>query len=72
MINQSFKVEDFEYEATYEFFLMSENNWLCKRWGKELEMTQKDVESHYNYFTSHWQDFDVTLLELAQDSSPVA
>jgi hypothetical protein len=62
MITQSFKVKDFEYEATYEFFLMSENSWLCKRWGGELEMTQKDVESHYKYFTSLFQDYDVTLL----------
>ena len=69
MINQSFVVKDFEYEATYEFHLISENNWLCKRWGKELEMTQKDVESHYRYFTSNWNDYDVTLLELAQDAS---
>ncbi len=69
MITQSFKVKDFENEETYEFHLIVENNWLCKRWGKELEMTQKDVESHYNYFTSHWQDYDVTLLEPAQDAS---
>lgn len=67
MITQSFKVKDFEYEATYEFYLITENNWLCKRWGKELEMSQKDVESHYNYFTSLFQDYDVTLLEPAQD-----
>jgi hypothetical protein len=62
MITQSFVVKDFEYGENYEFHLIVENNWLCKRWGKELEMTQKDVESHYDYFTSLWQDYDVTLL----------
>ena len=72
MINQSFKVKDFENEETYEFFLMSENNWLIKRWGEELEMTQKDVESHYKYFTSLWQDYDVTLLEPAQSAPPAS
>ena len=63
MINQSFKVKDFENEETYEFHLISENNWLIKRWGEELEMTQKDVESHYNYFMSLWQDYDVILAQ---------
>ena len=69
MITQSFKVKDFENEETYEFYLIVENNWLCKRWGKELEMNQKDVDSHYNYFTSLFQDYDVTLIEPAQDAS---
>ena len=62
MINQSFKVKDFYDGETYGYFLMSENNWLCKRWGEELEMNQKDVESNYRYFTSLWVDYDVTLL----------
>jgi hypothetical protein len=62
MINQSFKVKDFENKETYEFHLISENNWLNKVCGKVLEITQKDVESHYKYFTSHFQDYDVTLL----------
>ena len=65
MINQSFVVKDFENGETYGFHLISENNWIIKRWGEELEMTQKEVESNYRYFTSLWQDYDVTLLELA-------
>jgi hypothetical protein len=72
MITQSFKVKDFENEETYEFHLIVENNWLIKRWGEELEMTQKDVESHYNYFMSLWQDYDVTLLEPAQNTPPAS
>ena len=62
MINQSFKVKDFKNGETYGFHLISKNTWIIKRWGDVLEITQKDVESHYNYFTSHWQDYDVTLL----------
>lgn len=65
MINQSFVVKDFENGETYGFHLISENNWIIKRWGEELEMTQKEVESNYRYFTSLWVDYDVTLLELA-------
>jgi len=66
MINQSFVVKDFENEETYEFYLISENNWLGKRGDKEVKLEQQDVEGHYDYFTSHWQDYDVTLLEPAQ------
>ena len=72
MITQSFKVKDFEYKATYEFHLIGENNWSIKRWGEEFEMTQEEVQIHYNYFTSLWQDYDVTLLEPAQSTPPAS
>jgi len=62
MINQSFVVKDFEYEATYEFHLISENNWLGKIGDKEVKLEQQDVEGHYKYFTSLFQDYDVTPL----------
>ena len=62
MIDQSFKVKDFENEETYEFLFISENNWLGKRGDKEVKLEQQDVEGHYDYFTSLFQDYDVTLL----------
>jgi hypothetical protein len=62
MITQSFKVKDFENEETYEFHLISENNWLGKIGDKEVKLEQQDVEGHYDYFTSLWQDYGVTPL----------
>ncbi len=72
MINQSFVVKDFRNEETYEFLFISENNWSIKRWGEEFEMTQEEVQIHYNYFTSLWRDYDVTLLESAQNTPPTS
>lgn len=63
MINQSFVVKDFENKETYEFLFISENNWSIKRWGEEFEMTQEEVQIHYDYFTSLWQDYDVILFD---------
>ena len=72
MITQSFKVKDFENEETYEFLFISENNWLNKRGDKEFEMSQRAIDGQYNYFTSLWQDYDVTLLEPAQNTPPAS
>ena len=62
MIDQSFKVKDFENEETYEFLFISENNWLAKRGDKEVKLEQQDVERYYDNFTSHFQDYDVSLI----------
>lgn len=72
MINQSFKVKDFKNGETYEFLFISENNWLNKRGDEEFEMSQRAIDGQYNYFTSLWQDYDVTLLEPTQNTSPAS
>ena len=62
MITQSFKVKDFENGETYEFHFISENTWLNKRGDKEFQMSQRAIDGQYNYFTSLWQDYDVSLI----------
>lgn len=66
MINQSFKVQDLNTQATHQFSIDENGNWIARTFTSEgvetvmRQSTQNEVEMAYNYFTSFWQDFDVT------------
>ena len=72
MINQSFKVSILRSDEVHIFINLGEDKWTrtCKL-GTE-PWNQQEVQNAYNYFTSLWQDYDVTLLEPAQDFTPAS
>lgn len=60
-INQSFKVTDLK-RGIVSLFLLDENNiWTSTSTGGS-KITQKDAQTAYDYFSSQWQDYDVTEL----------
>jgi hypothetical protein len=61
MITQSFKVSIFGSDEVHIFIILGEDNWIrtCKL-GTE-PWNQQEVQKAYDYFTSHWQDYDVML-----------
>jgi hypothetical protein len=68
MINQSFKVLDICIGVSSKFLIDENGKWITEIWGNDscvlqtLEISQEDANIVYDYFTSHWQDYDVTLL----------
>jgi hypothetical protein len=71
MITQSFKVRDIYSGVTCRFLIDENCKWISETidtasvvW-EALNISQEDANIAYNYFTSHWQDYDVTLIELA-------
>jgi hypothetical protein len=75
MINQSFKVLDICIGVSSKFLIDENSKWITEIGGNDscvlqtLEISQDDANIAYDYFSSHWQDYDVTLLEPAQNTS---
>lgn len=62
-INQSFRVFDTITGEYYYFIRLGENNWIAAHKDGNPPMTQDEVDKSYLYFSSHWQDFDITDLQ---------
>lgn len=68
MINQSFKVRDIYSGVLCEFLIDENGKWTSKTKDSQSvvwemrEVTQSEANMAYDYFTSLWQDYDVTEL----------
>lgn len=70
MINQSFKASTLRTDEFQLFIHLGEDNWVRPSKCGTEPLNQQEVQNAYDYFTSHWQDYDVTLLEPAQTTPP--
>ena len=72
MINQSFKASTLGSDEFQLFIHLGEDKWVRPSKCGTEPLNQEEVQKAYDYFMSLWQDYDVTLLEPAQNTPPAS
>lgn len=62
-IDQSFHVFDTLKKTHFYFIRLGEDHWIAAHENGNPPMTQEEVNKAYQYFSSHWQDYNVTNLQ---------